>query len=429
MTSWFDTTDPDFTAQFTAFLGKRRQSESNLMEPVAAILRAVRERGDAAVCEYTQQWDRLSLTPQTLRVHHTEIEASIFTIGEELREALEIAADRIRDYHHRQLPADHLYTDIDGNTLGWQWKPLLSTGIYVPGGKATYPSSVLMNAIPAKVAGVKRVAMVVPAPEGYLNPVVLAAAQIAGVDEIYQIGGAQAIAALAYGTASISPVVKIVGPGNAYVAEAKRQVFGTVGIDMIAGPSEICVVADAHNHPHWIAADLLSQAEHSEDAQSILITDDENFARAVEDEIHDILATLPRSHIAAESWQHYGAIVLVNQLDDCAPIIDLIAPEHAELAIQNPSALAAKINCASAIFLGRYAPEAFGDYTAGPSHVLPTGGTAKFSSGLSVYDFMVRQTLISATETSFQNAGYAARVIAEAEGLHAHALSLQCRLK
>lgn len=429
MPHWFDASSLEFTAAFTAFLSNRRQSESAIGAEVAAILRAVRERGDAAVFEYTERWDRLTLTPQTLRVHPAEREASLITIGRELRESLELAASRIRDYHQRQMPQHHRYTDDDGNMLGWQWKPLRSAGLYVPGGKATYPSSVLMNAIPAKVAGVPRVAMVVPAPEGYLNPVVLAAAEIAGVDEIYKIGGAQAVGALAFGTESISPVVKIVGPGNAFVAEAKRQVFGTVGIDMIAGPSEICVVADNQNNPHWIAADLLSQAEHSEDAQSILLTDDENFARAVEAEVEAILATLPRREIATASWRDYGAIVLVQTLADAAPIVDSIAPEHLELAVEHPEPLAAAVHCAGAIFLGRYTPEAFGDYSAGPSHVLPTNGTAAFSSGLSVFDFLNRQSLIGATESGFQQAGHAGRVMAEAEGLHAHALSLQCRLK
>lgn len=429
MANWFDASTPDFAKQFTAFLEKRRQSTEEIAPQVSAILKEVRTKGDSAVFSYTQQWDKLELTAQTLRVHAAELDAASITIGKELREALELAADRIRDYHQRQLPKDHRYTDTEGNTLGWQWKPLRSAGIYVPGGKAAYPSSVLMNAIPAKIAGVPRIAMVVPAPGGYLNPVIIAAAQIAGIDEIYKIGGAQAVAALAYGTENIAPVAKIVGPGNAWVAEAKRQVFGTVGIDMIAGPSEICVVADAKNSPHWIAADLLSQAEHSEDAQSILIAEDENFARAVEEEVEKILQTLPRRQIAAQSWVGQGAIVLVNQLETCAPIIDQIAPEHVELAIENPEALANHIHCAGAIFLGRHSPEAFGDYTAGPSHVLPTNGTARFSSGLGVYDFLLRQSLIGATESGFQRAGHAGRVLAEAEGLQAHALSLQCRLK
>ncbi len=429
MPQWFDASAKDFSEKLSAFLAKRQEAANELTPEVAEIISTVRAKGDEALFDYTRKWDRLDLTAQTIRVHSAEIAAAEVICPQEVREALAMAADRIRSYHKRQLPQDLLYEDMEGNRLGWQWKPLRSVGLYVPGGKAAYPSSVLMNAIPAQIAGVKRLAMVVPAPEGYLNPAILVAAQIAGISEIYKIGGAQAIAALAYGTQSVAPVAKIVGPGNAWVAEAQRQVFGQVGIDMIAGPSEICVVADAKNHPEWIAADLLSQAEHSENSQSILITNDETFARNVVEAVETILATLPRQKIAAASWQGYGAIILVNQLADSPAVIDQIAPEHTELAIDDPEALAREINCSGAIFLGRHTPEAFGDYTAGPSHVLPTNLAARFCSGLSVYNFLLRHSIIGATESGFQQAGHAGRVLAEAEGLQAHALSLQYRLK
>ncbi len=425
---WFYTSDTSFTQDFPTFLRKRQQSARDIAPLVTTIIEAVQSRGDAALCEYTAKWDHLSLTPATLRVSAAEVDAAVAECPAPVLAALELAAERIRTYHQYQLPEDKQYQDAEGNLLGWQWKAIRAAGLYVPGGKAAYPSSVLMNAIPAKVAGVKRLAMVVPAPEGYLNPAVLAAAKLAEVDEIYRIGGAQAVAALAYGTPTIVPVDKIVGPGNAFVAEAKRQVFGTVGIDMIAGPSEICVLADSQNHPDWIAADILSQAEHDTDAQSILIVADKAFAEAVCAAIEVILETLPRAAIARKSWEENGAIVVLSHMAEAAEVIDIIAPEHLELAIENPEALAKQIACAGAIFMGRHTPEAFGDYVAGPSHVLPTNGTARFSSGLSVYDFLVRQSLIGATAAGFQKAGQAAAILADAEGLHAHALSLRCRL-
>lgn len=428
MTQWFDSTSSGFQHDFAAFLGKRQQSARGLAPAVTAVIDDVRQRGDAALCDYTAKWDKLTLTPEKLRISTAEIAQAVQECDAEVKTALQLAAERIRDYHQRQLPQDMEYQDAEGNLLGWQWKPIRAVGLYVPGGKAAYPSSVLMNAIPAKVSGVKRLAMVVPTPEGYLNPAVLAAAQIAGVDEIYRIGGAQAVAALAYGTATIQPVDKIVGPGNAYVAEAKRQVFGTVGIDMIAGPSEICVLADDKNPPEWIAADILSQAEHDTDAQSILICRDKAYAERVCAAIEATLKTLPRAAIARQSWEENGAVVIIPSEEVAIAVIDTIAPEHLELAVENPQALAKKLSCAGAIFMGRHTPEAFGDYVAGPSHVLPTNGTARFSSGLSVYDFIVRQSLIGATAQGFQRAGKAGVTLAHAEGLQAHALSLQCRV-
>lgn len=429
MVTWLYERDGDLLESLLAFLARREAAAADIAPQVAEILAAVRSQGDAALFDYTKRWDRLALTAATIRVTPEEIAGAWSDCAEELRAALQLAAARIRDYHERQLPEDHHYEDEDGNRLGWQWRPVPAVGLYVPGGQAAYPSSVLMNAIPAQVAGVKRLAMVVPAPDGALNPAVLVAAQVAGIGEIYKIGGAQAVAALAYGTESVAAVDKIVGPGNAWVAEAKRQVFGRVGIDMIAGPSEICVVADAENDPAWIAADLLSQAEHDAQAQSILIAEDEDFAKAVEAAVEELLQTLPRREIAAESWRQYGAVIIVNDLQQCTGIVDMIAPEHVEYAVENPEKLAEKTQCAGAIFLGRHAPEAFGDYVAGPSHVLPTLGTARFSSGLSVYDFLNKQSLIAATESGFQKAGRAGIVIARAEGLEAHALSLEKRLK
>lgn len=428
MAHWFDTSSPQFQADFSIFLRKRQQSARDLAPAVGAVIDDVVARGDAALCDYTVKWDKLTLTADTLRVSAEEMAQAVSDCDAKVKEALQLAADRIRDYHQRQMPQDMQYQDAEGNLLGWQWKPIRAVGLYVPGGKAAYPSSVLMNAIPAKVAGAKRLAMVVPSPEGYLNPAVLAAAQIAGVDEIYRIGGAQAVAALAYGTSTIAAVDKIVGPGNAYVAEAKRQVFGTVGIDMIAGPSEICVLADSQNHPDWIAADILSQAEHDTDAQSILICADKAYAERVCAAIEAMLKTLPREAIARQSWEENGAVVIVSSEEAAIGVINSIAPEHLELAIENAEAFAKQLSCAGAIFMGRHTPEAFGDYVAGPSHVLPTNGTARFSSGLSVYDFLVRQSLIGATMQGFQKAGKAGVTLAEAEGLHAHARSLQCRL-
>jgi histidinol dehydrogenase len=420
--------EPGFAQAFDALLSAKRETDADVNAAVAAILADVRRRGDAAVIEYTARFDRLTLTADTLAVPPAEVEEAVGRCSTELMEALDLAAERIRRFHARQVPENLSYTDADGVRLGYRWTPVSAAGLYVPGGTAAYPSSVLMNAVPAKAAGVPRLVMVVPSPDGQLNPLVLAAAKIAGVDEIYRIGGAQAVGALAYGTATIAPVDKIVGPGNAYVAAAKRQVFGTVGIDMIAGPSEILVVADADNDPAWIAADLLSQAEHDTAAQSILITDDAAFAQAVAAAVESHLQTLPRAAIARESWQQHGALIVVPSLDDAVPLIDRVAPEHLELAVADPDALAAKVNHAGAIFLGRYTPEAVGDYVGGPNHVLPTARSARFSSGLGVIDFMKRTTLLGCDADALRAIGPAAVTLAQAEGLGAHALSVASRL-
>ncbi|MFM2043844.1 MAG: histidinol dehydrogenase [Pseudomonadota bacterium] len=422
------TRDADFEAQFQALLHDKRETARDVTEAVAAVLADVQARGDAAVIEYTSRWDRLELTPATLRLTAAEIDAAVGACDGETLAALRLAAARIRDFHARQVPEASRYTDAAGVRLGARWTPVGAAGIYVPGGTAAYPSSVLMNAIPAKVAGVARIAMVVPTPDGALNPLVLAAAREAGVEEIYRIGGAQAVAALAYGTETIAPVDKIVGPGNAYVANAKRQVFGTVGIDMIAGPSEILVVADGANDPAWIAADLLSQAEHDTSAQSILITDDAGFALRVEQAVADTLARLPRAAIAGESWRNHGAVIVVGDLDESVALIDRLAPEHLELAVADADGLAARVRNAGAIFLGRHTPEAIGDYVAGPNHVLPTARSARFSSGLNVLDFMKRTTLVGCDAASLARIGPAAVSLARAEGLHAHALSVSIRL-
>lgn len=417
--------DTDFSAKLQAKLNARNGETTDVGPVVRDIIAAVRKQGDAALLSYTQQFDRVSLASP--RLDASAIAKAEKDCDPAVRAALEVAAKRIRAYHEIQRPQDHRYTDETGVTLGWQYAPLESVGLYVPGGKASYPSSVLMNAIPAKVAGVQRIVMVVPTPDGIINPAVLVAAQLAGVDEIYTVGGAQAIAALAYGTESIRPVVKIVGPGNAYVAEAKRQVFGTVGMDTIAGPSEILVVADDKNQPQWIAADLLSQAEHDEMAQSILITTSAEFAHAVVEEIEALLAILPRADIAGASWKNHGLVITVTNWAEALPIIATIAPEHLELAIDEPEALARQVRNAGAIFLGRHTPEAMGDYLAGPSHVLPTSGAAKFSSGLSVFDFLNRTSIIGANANP--DLIRAAATLADAEGLPAHALSLRLRLK
>lgn len=422
------TRDPGFEAGFQGLLHAKRETAEDVTNAVASVLADVRTRGDAAVIEYTKRWDRLDLTAATLRITGTEIDAAISACSAETVAALRLAAARIQDFHARQLPGATSYTDAAGVRLGARWTPVQAAGIYVPGGTAAYPSSVLMNAIPARVAGVRRIAMVVPTPDGVLNPLVLAAAHIAGVEEIYRIGGAQAVAALAYGTETIAPVDKIVGPGNAYVANAKRQVFGTVGIDMIAGPSEILVVADGRNDPNWIAADLLSQAEHDTSAQSILITDDEGFAARVEQSVADMLARLPRAEIAGPSWRDHGAVIIVRDLAESVELVDRLAPEHLELAVDDPDALAARISNAGAIFLGRHTPEAIGDYVAGPNHVLPTARSARFSSGLNVLDFMKRTTLVGCDAASLAAIGPAAVCLATAEGLHAHALSVSIRL-
>ncbi len=420
--------DPGFADAFAEFLETKRETEADVDGAVAQILDAVRLRGDAALLEYTERFDRVALTEADIRFAPGEITGASAQCAPAAIDALRVAADRIRAFHERQIPEDQRYTDPQGVVLGARWTPVAAAGLYVPGGSAAYPSSLLMNAIPAKVAGVERIAMVVPTPDGVINPLVLAAAEIAGVTEIYRVGGAQAIGALAYGTASIDPVDVIVGPGNAYVAAAKRQVFGRVGIDLIAGPSEILVVADGDNDPAWIAADLLSQAEHDAAAQSILITDDAAFADAVAAAAETALDGLDRREIARESWQRHGAIIVVDGLDQAVPLVDRIAPEHLELAVADPDALVARVRNAGAIFLGRHTPEAVGDYVAGPNHVLPTSGSARFSSGLGVTDFMKRTSLVACDAASLARIGPAAATLAEAEGLGAHALSISIRL-
>jgi histidinol dehydrogenase len=422
-----DAGDLNFERAFQHLLGLKRESDPDVAEIVAEIIADVRDRGDEALFEYTARFDRIDLSSETVRVRPQDILEAREAVSSEALDALRIAAERIRVFHEKQKPADLKFTDEAGVVLGYRWTPIDAAGLYVPGGTAAYPSSVLMNAIPAKVAGVPRIAMVVPAPDGVLNPMVLAAASTAGVGEIYTVGGAQAVAALAHGTESIAPVDKIVGPGNAFVAAAKRQVFGTVGIDMIAGPSEILVIADGKNDPAWIAADLLSQAEHDTAAQSILITDDAAFADAVERAVNVHLQTLGRTEIARASWEANGAIIVVRKLDDAAPLADRIAAEHLELAVENPERLAGMIRHAGAIFLGRHTPEAIGDYIAGPNHVLPTSRTARFASGLSVLDFMKRTSLISCDARSLDAIAPAAEALAHLEGLDAHALSMEIR--
>src|SRR5437763_5039598 len=423
-----DTRDAGFETAFATLLAAKRENAADVDVAVAAIIDNVASRGDAARVEYTSRFDRVELTPARLRLTKGEIAAGADTAPTETVDALRLAAERIESFHRRQLPVMIDYVDDAGVRLGLRWRPVAAAGLYVPGGTAAYPSSVLMNAIPAKVAGVDRLVMTVPAPDGVLNPLVLAAARLVGIDEIYRIGGAQAVAALAYGTATIKAVDKIVGPGNAYVAAAKRRVFGRVGIDMIAGPSEILVVADRHNDPAWIAADLLSQAEHDAAAQAILVTDSREFAAAVEAAAASHLKHLPRADIARASWQANSAILIVADWDQAVPLIDRIAPEHLELAIEDPDALAAQVRHAGAIFLGRYTPEAIGDYIAGPNHVLPTARSARFASGLGVLDFMKRTTIVGGDAASLGVLAPAAICLAEAEGLDAHALSLALRL-
>ena len=423
-----DSTGAGFAAAFDALLAARRGVAQNVDREAAAIVYAVREGGDAVLLDCTARFDRIALTPDTMRLSDDERTASAVAAPNSVRDALAQAAERIEAFHRRLMPSDLDYRDDAGVRLGARWRPLDAVGLYVPGGTAAYPSTVLMNAIPARVAGVPRIAMVVPTPDGALDPAVMVAAEIAGVSEIYRVGGAQAIAALAYGTETIAPVDKIVGPGNAYVAAAKRLVFGTVGIDMIAGPSEILVVADNANEPEWIAADLLSQAEHDGDAQAILITDDGAFADRVTDTVEAHLARLPRASIAAASWRDHGAVIVVLSLDDAPPLINRLAPEHLELAVAEPSPLAEAVTSAGAIFLGRHTPEAIGDYVAGPNHVLPTARSARFSSGLSPLDFLKRTTFVGCDAESLAQIGPAAVTLAEAEGLHAHALSVALRL-
>jgi histidinol dehydrogenase len=422
------TSDPDFEPRFAALLNQARETTETVDQAVAAIIAAVRARGDTALIEYTARFDRQTLTPDRLRISAAEIAAAAASIPPDLAAALDLAATRIEAFHQAQMPADLRMTDAAGVTMGMRWTPLDAVGLYVPGGKAAYPSSVLMNAIPARTAGVKRIAMCVPTPDGVLNPLVLAAAARAGVSEIYRVGGAQAVAALAYGTASIPPVDRIVGPGNAYVAEAKRQVFGHVGIDSIAGPSEVVVVADAANDPRQIAVDLLAQAEHDEAAQSILITNDAAFADAVAAAVLAELPSLPRAAIAGASWHAHGAVIEVEDWAQAATLVDRFAPEHLQLMLREADTVFASVRHAGAIFLGAFCPEAIGDYVAGPNHVLPTGRTARFASGLAVFDFLKRTTFVSATQAALNQIGPAAVALAEAEGLHAHARSVALRL-
>jgi histidinol dehydrogenase len=428
MTLRLKTADPDFEDRFKALLAVKRETASDVNDAVAAIIAKVRAEGDSALIELTRRFDGLDLEVAGIRVAAAEIEAACAKIDAKTLAALELAHERILDHHKRQLPSDDRYTDATGVELGNRWTPVSSVGLYVPGGTASYPSSVLMNAVPAKVARVKRVVMVVPAQKGVLNPLVLVAASLAGVDEIYRVGGAQAIAALAYGTESIAPVAKIVGPGNAYVAAAKRQVYGQVGIDMVAGPSEVVVIADSENDPAWIAADLLAQAEHDEAAQSILITADASFAEDVVAAVETELSTLPREATARASWRDYGAVILVRSLDEAPALADRLAPEHLEIATSDPETLAARVNDAGAIFVGRYTPEVIGDYVAGTNHVLPTARSARFASGLSVLDFVKRTSILKLDAESLAALGPAAMTLAQAEGLEAHRRSVAIRL-
>ncbi len=428
MPVFLDTRDADFESAFEVLLSAKREDSPDVDAIVADIIEDVRKRGDAAIIDLTAKFDRLELTADQLAISSDEVDAAIAEVSAEERQALELAAARIRAYHARQMPEDAQWVDESGATLGWRWTAVSAAGLYVPGGLASYPSSVLMNAIPAKVAGVERLAITVPTPDGVINPLVLLAARLSGVDEIYRIGGAQAIAALAYGTKSIAPVDKITGPGNAFVAAAKRRVFGKVGIDMIAGPSEILVIADAQNNPDWIALDLMSQAEHDESAQSLLITTDAEFGRAVAAAVDTRLETLERRAIARASWRDFGAVVTVRDLEEAAELSNRIAPEHLELCVADPVSLSQNCVHAGAIFLGQYTPEAIGDYVGGPNHVLPTARSARFSSGLSVMDFVKRTTLSQMTPAALRAIGPAAEVLAQSESLEAHGLSVTARL-
>ncbi len=420
-----DFANPDFPQTFRAFLNERRGSPADVDAAAAEVLEAVRTRGLDAVLDYTRKFDRADLTAQTIRVTPEEIEAGAAACAPDVREAIAFAAARIRAYHTRQRPADQAWTDEAGVALGWRWTPIEAVGVYVPGGRAAYPSTVLMNCVPAQVAGVDRIAMVTP--PGKLQPAVLAAAKEAGVSEIWRIGGAQAVAALAYGAGPILPVDKIVGPGNAYVTAAKRRLYGVVGIDALAGPSEIVVVADRDNNPDWIAADLLSQAEHDPAAQSILITDDEAFAVAVEAAVERLLGEIATGVDAAASWRDHGAVIIAP-LSESPGLVDLIAPEHVEFCTADPEALSDRVRHAGAIFLGRYTPEAIGDYVAGSNHVLPTSRAARFQSGLSIYDFLKRTSIVKCDAASFGILGPHTAALAQAEGLPAHALSAAIRL-
>ncbi len=425
----YATRDLGFATAFAALLTEARETTAQVGSRVAEILAAVRAEGDAALCRLTAQYDGAAATPAQLRVTEAEIDDAVARCPAELLAALDMAAERINAFHEAQLPNDLGLTDAVGLSLGLRWTPLDAVGLYVPGGKAAYPSSVLMNAIPAVVAGVARLAMCVPSPDGVLNPLVLAAARRAGVTEIYRVGGAQAVAAMAFGTATIAPVDRIVGPGNAYVAEAKRQVFGHVGIDSVAGPSEVVVLADAACQPDQVAMDLLAQAEHDEAAQAILITDSQVLADAVAAAVAVALPGLPRNAIAAASWQRNGAIIVVRDWDEAVALVNQLAPEHLQIMVESPEALFRKVRHAGAAFLGRHCPEALGDYVAGPNHVLPTGRTARFASGLSVFDFLKRTTWIKAGPAALREVGPAAVALAEAEGLYAHARSISLRLQ
>lgn len=428
MPQFLNTHDADFDTRFAALLEIKREDAPDVDDIVAGIIADVRARGDAAVIELTQKFDRFTLTSDTMAFTADEIADAIAKVPDAERAALELAATRIRAYHERQHPEDARWTDDVGAELGWRWGPVSAAGLYVPGGLASYPSSVLMNAIPAQVAGVKHLTICVPTPDGVVNPLVLLAAHLSGVDTVYRIGGAQAIAAMAYGTQTILPVDKITGPGNAFVAAAKRRVFGKVGIDMIAGPSEILVIADKDNDPDWIATDLLSQAEHDESAQSILITDDPAFGAKVAQAVARQLETLPRAAIAGPSWRDFGAIITCDDLTQAAKLSDKIAPEHLELCVVDPEALFAQITHAGAVFLGQWTPEAIGDYIGGPNHVLPTARSARFSSGLNVLDFMKRTTLARMTPDALKAIGPAAEILAASEGLGAHGASVAARL-
>jgi len=419
--------DPDFEQRFTELVNVRHNTAEDVAQTVRSIVTDVRDKGDVALLAYTRRFDRHDLRPERLRVAAEEIDAAMERAPASILDALKLARDRIEAYHLRQRPQGEMVTDSSGASLGARWLPLEAVGIYVPGGTASYPSSVLMNAVPAKVAGVERIVMTVPSPQGRLNPLVLAAARVAGVDEIYRIGGAQAVAALAYGTETIQPVVKIVGPGNAFVAAAKREVFGHVGIDMMAGPSEVLVVADADNDADWVAADLLAQAEHDTNAQAILITDNADFAWSVEAAVERQLGTLERAETARASWREFGAVI-VAAMEDTPALVNRIAPEHLELAVKSPEALLPAIRNAGAIFLGRHTPVAIGDYVAGCNHVLPTSRSARFSSGLSVLDFMKRTSILRLDAESLAALAPAARTLAEAEGFGAHARSISVRL-
>ncbi|MBV2183689.1 MAG: histidinol dehydrogenase [Rhizobium sp.] len=428
MAIWLDHASEGFGETFAAFLTTKREVSDDVNDVVKAIIADVRARGDAALADYSLRFDGIDFAQTPMRVTATEIEEAAAKVSPEVMDALRLAAERIEKHHARQMPKDDIYEDALGVGLGSRWTAIEAVGLYVPGGTASYPSSVLMNAVPAKVAGVERIVMVVPASGGEINPTVLAAARIAGVEEIYRIGGAQAVAALAYGTESIAPVAKIVGPGNAYVAAAKRQVFGTVGIDMIAGPSEVLVIADANNNPDWLAADLLAQAEHDAGAQSILITDDAELGRAVMAAVERQLKSLNRSETAAASWRDFGAVILVKSLADAIPLANRIAAEHLELAVDDPEALMAGVRNAGAIFVGRHTPEVIGDYVGGSNHVLPTARSARFSSGLSVLDFVKRTSILRLGPEQLRKLAPAAIALANSEGLDAHARSVAIRL-